>query len=182
MKRIICGVIFILLFVQAYALETEIKGQSSNITLVDVSADGESCIFNIYGKTVVVDKRDTVTTDGVTIYVQDVYPVNSEAQTTDRCKFMYSGAATETENPVNKMTIGEKVVHFLLGKREDAEIIQTIEPIQDEETTVPKEPAEETAVKVNGYDVTQKQEVQNTTTIPEEPKTFFQKFMRFLFG
>lgn len=177
MKEIICAAIFVLLLVQAYALETQIEHQSPDITLVDVSADGESCIFNIYGKTVVVDKRDTVTTDGITIYVQDVYPVNSEAQDTDRCKFMYSGMA-ETEDTINKMTIGEKVVHFLLGKRDEAEV-QTTE--QQVEESLPKEPPEETTVKVNGYDVTQNSETE-TTAVPEKPKTFFQKLMRFLFG
>ncbi len=180
MKEIIYTAIFIFLLVQAYALETQREEQSSDITLVDVSADGESCIFNIYGKTVVVDKHDTVTTDGITIYVQDVYPVNSKAQNTDRCKFMYSGMA-ETEDNINIMTIGEKVVHFLLGKRDEAEVQTAEQRIEKTAEIVPKEPPEETTVKVNGYDVTQNSETE-TTAVPEKPKTFFQKLKRFLFG
>ncbi|MFA6887928.1 MAG: hypothetical protein WC254_00345 [Candidatus Woesearchaeota archaeon] len=183
MKAISCVLLCIILLTQVYALETQTENQTSDITLVDVSSDGESCIFNVYGKTVVVDKRDTVTTNGVTIYVQEVYPVNTEAQNTDRCKFMYSGAITKTEDPINKITVGESIIHFLLGKRKDAEIQQTeLTPVETNTENIPKEATEETTVKVNGYDVTKTQEVQETITISEEPKTFFQKITRFLFG
>ncbi len=189
MKAIISLTLFILLLMPAYALDTVAEDSTRDITLVDVSADGQSCIFNVYGKTVVVDRRDTATVNGVTIYVQEVYPVNSEAQDTDRCKFMYSGAVqTETDeetetDSIQEMTIGEKVVQFLLGKRDEAEAQNNeSEEIGVEEQTT-KEPPEETTVKVGGYDVTAKQEPAPEIMQQEEQElTFFQKLKRFLFG
>ncbi len=180
MKALIYSLLLLILISQVYALSVEVQEDTDedDIQFVDVSADGESCIFKVHGKTVVVDRRDKATIEGVTIYVQEVYPVNNEAQDTDRCKFMYTGIAQDDqEEPVKQMTIGEKVVHFLLGKRNEAEV-QSTEIIEN----TPKEPPEETIVKVGGYDVTQTQEVQDTSANSEEPKTFFQKLKRFLIG
>lgn len=179
--------LFILIAVSTYALTTAAEDSSGDITLIDVSADGQSCIFNVNGKTIVVDKRDKQTVEGVTIYVQDVYPVNSEAQNTDRCKFMYSGVAEqEDENPVKQTTIGETIINFMLGKRDEQGIIteQNVEIIVEQQ----KEPAEQNVVKVNGYDVTQNREEKEEETTKQAIQesapelTFFQKLKRFLFG
>lgn len=166
MKKIIIPILFILLATSVCA----------SIELKDVSADGESCIFDVNGKTVVVDRRDKIITDEYMIYVQEVYPVNTKAQNTDRCKFMYSGI--EEEQEVKQMTVGQKVVQFLLGKRDEAEVQDT----ETTEGTMQKEPPEETAVRVNGYDVTQKEEPAPQAVQQEEQLTFFQKLKRFLFG
>jgi hypothetical protein len=184
MKAIAYLLLVILLAVSAYALIITAEDNSGEITLIDVSADGQSCIFSVYGKTIVVDKRDKQTVEGVTIYVQDVYPVNSEAQNADRCKFMYSGVAEQKdENPVKQTTIGETIINFMLGKRDEQEITteQNAEIIVEQQ----KEPAEQNVVKVNGYDVTQNTEEETTKQAIQESTpelTFFQKLKRFLFG
>ena len=127
------------------------------ITFIDVTVgdtiEDSACIFEINGKTVVIDRREKETVDGITIYVQEVYPVNTEAQENDRCEFLYSVAEENVENvedAVKKEVIGKKIISFFLGKRDIAEG----ENQETEENDKEKKPNEETRVLVNGYDVT----------------------------
>jgi hypothetical protein len=100
---------------------------------------------------------------------------------------MYSGVAEqEDENPVKQTTIGETIINFMLGKRDEQGIIteQNVEIIVEQQ----KEPAEQNVVKVNGYDVTQNREEKEEETTKQAIQesapelTFFQKLKRFLFG
>ncbi|MEK6920969.1 MAG: hypothetical protein AABX82_03745, partial [Nanoarchaeota archaeon] len=50
-----------------------------DVTVGDTKEES-ACIFEVNGKTVVIDRREKETVDGITIYVQEVYPVNTEAQ------------------------------------------------------------------------------------------------------
>jgi hypothetical protein len=133
------------------------KAEIPQIEFIDVTVgdtkEDSACIFEVNGKTVVIDRREKETVDGITIYVQEVYPVNTETQENDRCEFLYSIEEENDKNgeeAVKKEVIGEKIINFFLGKRESAEEKEKEAEESDEE----KEPNEETRVLVNGYDVT----------------------------
>ena len=137
------------------AAEETIEGTS--IKLMDVSIgeteDDSACIFEINGKTIVVNRREKETYDGITIWVKEVYAVNSKDKASDRCEFIYS-LTEEYEDPVKQETIGEEVVHFLLGARTEITNTQKVE----QETASQEEISTETRVLVDGHDVTEKEE------------------------
>ena len=180
--------------VHAEMVTLEEDSVEANIKLVDVSIgstkEGNACIFEINGKTVVVERRETKTQDGITIYVQEVYPVNTKSQDKDVCEFLYS-IAEETEkkeSSIKKEIIGYQTINFLLGTREqlsaeqETEIVGSV--IQDN-----------TIVRINGYDVT-KQGITSEEEIQQkeqqksdeergegtEENEFFAKLWLFLFG
>ncbi len=180
--------------VHAEMVTLEEDSVEANIKLVDVSIgstkEGNACIFEINGKTVVVERRETKTQDGITIYVQEVYPVNTKSQDKDVCEFLYS-IAEETEkkeSSIKKEIIGDQTINFLLGTREqlsaeqETEIVGSV--IQDN-----------TIVRINGYDVTkqgitseeeiqQKEQQKSDEESGEgtEENEFFAKLWLFLFG
>ncbi len=137
------------------------KAETPQITFIDVTVgdtkEESACIFEVNGKTVIVNRREKETVDGITIYVQEVYPVNTEEQKNDRCEFLYSIKEENNEEEddknneeaVKKEVIGEKIINFLLGKRDIGE-----EKEKEAEESDEEEPNEETRVLVNGYDVT----------------------------
>ena len=166
------------------------RAETPEITFIDVTLgdtiEDSACIFEVNGKTVVIDRREKETVDGVTIYVQEVYPVNTESQENDRCEFLYSVAEESTEEgeeAVKKEVIGEKIINFFLGKRDVAE-----DETQETEESEEKEPNEKTRVLVNGYDVTGAAVAETTkdntdaATNTEEEKGFFGKLISWIFG
>lgn len=85
---------------------------------------------------------------------------------------------------VKKEVIGEKIINFILGKRDSAEE----ESKETKESDDGKEPNEKTRVLVNGYDVTGKA-VDETTRNDEtsegnakEEKGFFERLISWMFG
>ncbi len=168
-QSIISLLVFMLLLEFATATLTTQRENDADaaITLVDVSVgateDESACIFKVNGNTVVVNRHQTETSDGVTIYVQEVYATNAQAQDQDRCKFLYSiaGQTTAKESAVQQEIIGEQTVNFLLGTRADLEAenaAQTAEAGSEEnakETDITANAINDnTVVKINGYDVT----------------------------
>ena len=167
------------------------RAETPEITFIDVTLgdtiEDSACIFEVNGKTVVIDRREKETVDGVTIYVQEVYPVNTESQENDRCEFLYSVAEESTEEgeeAVKKEVIGEKIINFLLGKRDIAE-----DEAQETEESEEKEPNEQTRVLVNGYDVTGAAVAKTTedsddhkTTSAAEEKGFFGRLISWIFN
>lgn len=178
--------ILVLLLIQTAAAEDTV--QLIDVSVGDMQEDS-ACIFKVNGKTVVVDRRDKVTVDGITIYVQEVYPVNSESKSGDRCEFMYSGGEKSKETEIKEETIGEKIILFYFGDKEEAEI----EEAEDTETeeNAQKEVGDNTVVRVNGYDVTglsvavedtKEQTITQSTEENTETKGFFSKILSWMFG
>ncbi|MBI5073107.1 hypothetical protein HZA99_04775 [Candidatus Woesearchaeota archaeon] len=197
--------IFILLLQTAAAAVTIQQENDANaaIMLVDVSVgatkEESACIFKVNGNTVVVNRHQTETYDGITIFVEEVYPVNTEARDQDRCKFLYSiaGQTATKESAVQQEIISGQIVHFLLGTRADLEA----QTRNGEDQTTADQGArkvinDNTAVKIDGYDVTGLDTASNTkaaqaditktnaeeTTKSTENIGFFGKIFRFLFG
>src|SRR3989338_2871675 len=178
----------LILFLVSILASTTILAAEQSIELIDVSTgDTEAdsaCIFKVNGKTVVVDRRDKVTVDGITIYVQEVYPVNSESKTGDRCEFMYSGMDEEEETEIQEEIIGETVVQFYFGEKEEETEISEVE-----ETAV-KEVGDNTVVRISGYDVTglsidakdNEEQTSITTEEPKESKGILAKIFSWIFG
>ncbi len=161
------------------------------IQLIDVSTgdtkEDSACIFKVNGKTVVVDRREKVTVDGITIYVQEVYPVNTESKQGDRCEFIYSGIEEESE--IKQEVVGEKVVLFYFGtpEGEQTKVLQDVEEQEETEKTI----GDNTVVRISGYDVTglsidaKDDEEQTSTTTTEEPevsKGILAKILSWIFG
>lgn len=171
------AICFVFPGVQAVTIASEESVEG--IKLLDVSVgeteDDSACIFEINGKTVVINRRDKETYDGVTIWVKEVYAVNSKDKASDKCEFIYS-LTEEYEDPVKSETIGSEIVHFLLGARTE---ITNTEEIEQE-----KEPPEETRVLVNGYDVTEKEDITADAVQAEkaEEKGIISSFFGWLFG
>lgn len=174
---------------------TLVLAAEQSIELIDVSTgDTEAdsaCIFKVNGKTVVVDRRDKVTVDGITIYVQEVYPVNSESKTGDRCEFIYSGLNDDDEEQteIKEEVIGETVVQFYFGTPEEEQTEKTQE--NDEEEISQKIIGDNTVVRINGYDVTglsidaKEDEEKSTTSLQDtqsEEKGIFAKIFSWIFG
>lgn len=63
---------------------------SADVKLIDVSVDGSACIFKVNDKIVVVKERNTQVVDGYSIYVQEAYPLHSQAKDNDACKALVS--------------------------------------------------------------------------------------------
>lgn len=102
MKRLSLGCLIVLLLSIFPAVSADVK-------LIDVSADGTACIFKVNSKIVVVEERDTKVVDGYRIYVQEAYPLHSQAEDSDKCKALVSfsgkGLTTVAEGEaVNKNT------------------------------------------------------------------------------
>ena len=171
------------------------------ITLVDVSIgsseEESACIFKVNGHTVVVNRHQTETYDGVTIYVQEVRTVNTEAENQDRCEFLYSiaGKTTEKDSAVQQEVINGETVNFLLGTRADLET-QAGEASDETSATETQLVGEvindNTVVKINGYDVTgvdmrtsAEEEIETSTketTKSSDEIGIISKIFRFLFG
>lgn len=205
-----CALIFflvlMLLLETTFGIETTSQENKGNeaITLVDVSIgatkDESACIFKINGKTIVVNRHQTETYDDVTIYVQEVYATNTEAQDQDKCKFMYSIAeqTKAKESAVQQEIIGEQTVNFLLGTRLDLEAENIAQAETNGEENAQKNNLignainDNTRVKINGYDVTGLDVREKTSTqIKEESSEtiknnddigIFAKIVRFIFG
>ncbi len=173
---------------------TLVFAAEQSIELIDVSTgDTEAdsaCIFKVNGKTVVVDRRDKVTIDGITIYVQEVYPVNSESKTGDRCEFIYSGLnEEEEETEIKQEIIGEKVVQFYFETAQEEQ--EETESDAQKETTE-KTIGDNTVVRISGYDVTglsidAKDDEEKTGTTSsqdaqQEEKGIFAKILSWIFG
>jgi hypothetical protein len=206
--------IFLLLTTTATAeIITAQEGSTNNnlqITLIDVytgsSKQESGCIFNVNGETAVVDYLDKKTVNGVTIFVQDVYAVNTKAKDKDNCAFLYSLVGQQEERgdleidesmDLDKETVGGEEVEFLLTTRDEYEDL-----FQDEGEyiEVKEEIPEETAVKISGIDVTNTVVYDDTTeddetetieeTVTEETREvtetedigFFAKLWQFIFG
>lgn len=162
------------------------------VTLIDVSIgdtqEDSACIFKVNGKTVVVDRRDKVTVDGIMIYVQEVYAVNSESKTGDRCEFIYSGL-NEEETKIQQEVIGDKIVEFYFETAQEEQ--EKAESDAQEETTE-KIIGDNTVVRISGYDVTglsidaKDDEKQLATTssqdTQQEEKGIFAKILLWIFG
>lgn len=212
-QGVILILIFILLLQTAAATVTTQRENDADasIILVDVSVgatkEESACIFKVNGNTVVVNRHQTETYDGVTIFVEEVYPVNTEAQDQDRCKFLYSiaGQTAKGENAVQQEVISGQTVHFLLGTRVDLEAEQQkTSDNTDEATNQEGEKVinDNTVVKINGYDVTgvdsgtttgtstagEATQAETTKTNAEETAKstedigFLSRIFRFLFG
>lgn len=136
--------------------------ETETVQFVDVSVgDSEkesSCIFKVNGKTVVADWHETVTVDGITIFVKNIYPTHSATQEQDRCEFLYSSSlssSSEKESLLKKTQIGNKLLTFFLGSRADASAAEeTEEEIEQETETGFHETPETARVLIDGYDVT----------------------------
>ena len=179
----------LILFLVSILASATILAAEQSIVLIDVSTgDTEAdsaCIFKVNGKTVAVDRRDKVTVDGITIYVQEVYPVNSESKLGDRCEFIYSGMGEEKETEIKQEVIGETVVQFYFGEKEE-QGTEISEVEEENEKTI----GDNTIVRISGYDVTglaidaQDEEEQTSTTTEnkEESKGIFSKIFSWMFG
>ena len=183
---LLCLVLSVVLIPSIYAVtiaaEETIEGTS--IKLLDVSIgeteEESACIFEINGKIVVVNRREKETYDGVTIWVKEVYAVNSKDKASDRCEFIYS--FTEVyEDPIKKETIGEEVVHFLLGARTEMTNTEEVE----QETASEEEISTETRVLVDGHDVTagkQEDSAAEAGIVETEDKGIVSSFFGWLFS
>ena len=181
--------VLILFLVSILVSTTLTFAAEQSIVLIDVSTgDTEAdsaCIFKVNGKTVVVDRRDKVTVDGITIYVQEVYPVNSESKLGDRCEFIYSGMGEEKETEIKQEVIGETVVQFYFGEKEE-QGTEISEVEEENEKTI----GDNTIVRISGYDVTglaidaQDEEEQTSTTTEnkEESKGILATILSWIFG
>ena len=184
-RAVFLSILFLvgILTVSTIALAAEQSIKLIDVSTGDTEADS-ACIFKVNGKTVVVDRRDKVTVDGITIYVQEVYPVNSESKTGDRCEFMYSGMDEEEETEIQEEIIGETVVQFYFSEKEEETEISEVE-----ETAV-KEVGDNTVVRISGYDVTglsidakdNEEQTSITTEEPKESKGILAKIFSWIFG
>ncbi|MBI5002538.1 hypothetical protein HZC31_04075 [Candidatus Woesearchaeota archaeon] len=177
----------ILFLIGILTVSTIALAAEQSIVLIDVSTgdtqEDSACIFKVNGKTVVVDRRDKVTVDGITIYVQEVYPVNSESKTGDRCEFIYSGMEEEKESEIKEEIIGETVVQFYFGDKEETETGEV-------EEVAMKEVGDSTVVRISGYDVTglsidakdNEEQTSTTTEEPKESKGILAKIFSWIFG
>ncbi len=188
-----CGVV-ILFLIGILMSSTLVLAAEQSIELIDVSTgdteEDSACIFKVNGKTVVVDRRDKVTVDGITIYVQEVYSVNSESKTGDRCEFIYSGLNDEEEETeIKQEIIGEKIVEFYFETAQEEQ--EEIESDAQEETTE-KTIGDNTVVRISGYDVTglsidakddeEKTGTTSSQNAQQEKKGIFAKILSWIFG
>lgn len=182
-----------------YATETYDSENSVSddiIKLIDVSiGDKEedyACIFSINGKTVVVDKKESVTVDGITIYVQDVYSANTGSQDKDKCKFFYSFSekTEQKESSLKKEQIGERIITFLLGSRAELDVDKEFsdketseeEMLSSNKETNKEEIPEGIKVSIDGYDVTPELISEEKSEEKAEEQGFFRRFFNLLFG
>jgi hypothetical protein len=216
MKQLIILLITTLLLLSTATAEiaTETEGTSDStlqLTLKDVymgsSKQESGCIFDVNGITAVVDYHDTQTVNGVTIYVQDVYAVNSQAQDKDNCAFLYylvgtpeqkeaSDLEVDESMKVNTATVGDEEVEFLLTSRTEYDELVEEQENKGEYIEVEEETPEQTAVTINGVDVTGTDMPEETieanketdttetsnTNETEESKSFFGWFLSLFFG
>ena len=185
-RAVFLSILFLvgILTVSTIALAAEQSIKLIDVSTGDTEADS-ACIFKVNGKTVVVDRRDKVTVDGITIYVQEVYPVNSESKTGDRCEFIYSGMEEEEETEIQEEIIGETVVQFYFGDKEEQET-----EISEVEETAVREVGDNTVVRISGYDVTglsidakdNEEQTSITTEEPKESKGILAKIFSWIFG
>lgn len=184
---------------------------TETVQFVDVSVGASekdsSCIFKVNGKTVVVDWHETEVVDGITIFVKNIYPVNTAAADQDKCEFLYSSSlSSKKESALKKTQIGDKLLTFFLGTRTEASAAE--ETDAEEIETGFHETPETARVLVDGYDVTADSSdatgeavavveetkqtetanlVTETTAAPEEPAEteengFFSKFFGWILG
>lgn len=160
-----------------------------DVTVADSEKDS-SCIFKVNGKTVVVDWHETVTVDDITIFVKNIYPVNTGTEDKDQCEFLYSAAgSSEKESLLQKTQIGNKVLTFFLGTRAEASATEETDAEEETETGFHETP-ETARVLIDGYDVTADAVdtlLTETTGIPEEPaekqeQGFLSTFFSWIFG
>ncbi len=143
-----------------------------SITLKDVyigSSKYESgCIFDVNGQTAVVGYHETETVNGVTIYVQEVYAINTGTKDKDNCAFLYYVIGQpEARNElnidesflVNKERIGEEEVQFLLTTRNEYQNLVEHQDSLTNEYVETKEIPEQTKVTISGIDVTGTKEI-----------------------
>ncbi len=185
----------LILFLVTILTTTITFAAEQSLQLIDVSTgdtqEDSACIFKINGKTVVVDRREKVTVDGIMIYVLEVYPVNTESKQGDRCEFIYSGMEEEKETKIEQEIIGEKVVQFYFGTPEEqTESTEEVEEQEDTEKTI----GDNTVVRISGYDVTglsiSAKDDKKTVTISreedakskQESKGIFSKILSWIFG
>jgi hypothetical protein len=160
--------------------------ETLQITLVDIytgdTKKSSGCIFKVNGVTGVVDYRDTEIINGVSIYVQEVYAVNTEAKDKDNCAFLYYLVAAPKEEEsgeleidesmdVNTIQVGDEEVEFLLSSR-DAYNAMVEDTNTGEYIEVEIKSSEETRITINGIDVTGTNEKDNTNEgiiKPSEP-------------
>ena len=184
-RAVFLSILFLvgILTVSTIALAAEQSIKLIDVSTGDTEADS-ACIFKVNGKTVIVDRRDKVTVDGITIYVQEVYPVNSESKTGDRCEFMYSGMDEKEKTEIQEEIIGETVVQFYFGEKEEETEISEVEEI------AVKEVGDNTVVRISGYDVTglsidakdSEKQTSTTTEKIEDKKGIFSKILSWIFG
>ena len=156
------------------------------IKLVDVATDSSACIFEVYGETVVVDKRDKQTVNGVTIYVQEVYAVNTGKKDQDNCAFLYYFVdqpetkvtlAVDEETIINKEIVGDKTIEFVLTSPDE-----NIEVPNEDIFEYEKEANEATTISIDGKTVETKEPVIEPTIEETQEPGFLGKIWRFLFG
>lgn len=96
----------------------------ADVKLLDVSADGTACIFKVNNKITVVEERDTKVVDGYRIYVQEAYPLHSQAKDSDKCKALISfsgkGLTTVSEgDAVNKNERNSSIANTTTNETND---------------------------------------------------------------
>lgn len=139
----------------------------AEVTLIDVSADGEACIFKVNGKIVVVDEKDTKVVDGYRIYVQKAYPTNAQAKDSDKCETLISSIS------------GGKMVTQSEGEKKEEGTAQT-EKIKTEETPTEKTTDTDKKKQENGIGGKVKTK-QNTLSRAQPAQTpWFVRIMNFL--
>lgn len=186
--------------------ESSTQEDSVSIKLVDIfvgeSKEDSGCIFDVNGETVVVDRRDTKTVNGMTIYVQEVYAVNTEAKDKDTCAFLYYVVGESKKNKtkelvvdetmeVNTITIGNEIVDFVLTSRENSTALWKENEEGENVTFVDESIPEQTVVKVNGVEVVQQENRQEVNekqreetkdkTPMEKKEGFFARIFSWLF-
>lgn len=130
---------------------------TAEVKLIDVDADGTACIFDVNGKTAVVNERDTKTVNGYRIWVKEAHPLNSEARDEDKCEALISfvgGPGIEVFDEEK-----EELFPQSIAKGEDSIEITEEEPIETEEIQEKTPPQEEQTIKEPITKLTLKQKI-----------------------
>ncbi len=82
-----------LVFCMGMLIMGGVPAHAFNLTFVDVTdtaGEPRTCIFRLDGQIVVVEEQSSTRVGNISIYVDDIYPVRSQAQDSDQCEYMVS--------------------------------------------------------------------------------------------